>query len=253
MNMKAIVIEDERLSAESLISMLGAEYPDCEVIGVCSTVKEGISMLSDPSMKPDIIFADVRLSDGTCFAIFDRVPVDAAIVFTTAFNTYAMKAFEYYSAAYIVKPVMTEDLRPAVEKALKMIGTRDARGIHETAMDLSRDKPRTIRKLLLIKGDEYFLTPVEDICAIVLDGRRVKVYIDNGKYGYDSHNLRFFEENLDMSRFERMNRQTIVAVDKVTGGERLTEDTMLLRLKGDIPVRIVVPYDKFMALANTKR
>ena len=209
-------------------------------------------MLSNPSCRPDIIFSDVRLSDGVCFSIFDKVKVDAAIVFTTAFDNYALKAFEYYSAAYILKPVMEEDLCPAVEKALKMKGVQDLKAIHEATLNLASNNPQPLKKLMLIKGDNYFLTKVDDVCAIVVDGRRVKVYAENGNHGYDTHNLHFFEENLDMTRFVKVNRQTIVAVDKVVGGERLTENSVKLLFKIDIPEKIVVSYDQFMRLVKTQ-
>lgn len=250
--MKALIIEDERLNSDALASLLVRSYPECEVIGICASVKEGIDMLSNPSCRPDIIFSDVRLSDGVCFSIFDKVKVDAAIVFTTAFDNYALKAFEYYSAAYILKPVMEEDLCPAVEKALKMKGVQDLKAIHEATLNLASNNPQPLKKLMLIKGDNYFLTKVDDVCAIVVDGRRVKVYAENGNHGYDTHNLHFFEENLDMTRFEKVNRQTIVAVNKVTGGERLTETTMRLLFKIDISEKIVVSYDQFMRMVRSQ-
>ena len=250
--MKALIIEDERLSADALVSLLKRFYPECEVIGICTSVKEGIAMLSNQSCRPDIIFSDVSLSDGVCFSIFDKVKLDAAIVFTTAFDNYALKAFEYYSAAYILKPVMEEDLCPAVEKAIKMRGIQDLKAICETTMNLTRNNTRVFKSLMLVKGDTYILTKVDDICAIVVDGRRVKVYADNGNYGYDHHNLHFFEENLDMTRFERVNRQTIVAVDRVKGGERLSKDTMRLLFNVDLPERIVVSYDHFMRLVKNQ-
>lgn len=248
--MKALIIEDEKLSSDSLVSLLVRSYPECEVIGVCASVREGIDMLSNPSCRPDIILSDVRLSDGVCFSIFDKVKVDAAIVFTTAFDNYALKAFEYYSAAYILKPVMEEDLRPAVEKAIKMRGIQDFKAIHETVVNLISNRPRPMKKIMLVKGDNYYLASVDDICAIVVDGRHVKVYTDNGVYGYDSHNLRFFEENLDMTRFERVNRQTIVATDKISGGERLTQNLVRLKFRGEVSERVVISYESFIKMVS---
>jgi Response regulator of the LytR/AlgR family len=249
--MKAIVIENEKLSADALKSMLGKEYPGSEILGTCRTVKEGIAMLSNPAIKPDIIFADVRLSDGTCFAIFDRVKVDAPIVFTTAFGSYALKAFEYYSAAYIVKPVMQEDIRPAVEKAMKMKGALDVEGIHETTLDLSQNKFPTMRKILLTHGDRYTLVGVEEICAIVSDGRHAKVFMEDGKTGYHQRNLRFFEDSLDMTKFEKVSRQVIVALDKIKGGKLLSEETIRLVFRTKLSEEIEIPYNKFIKITET--
>lgn len=250
--MKALIIEDEKSSADALASLLVRSYHESEVIGIVSSVKEGISFLSNSCSKPDIIFSDIHLSDGVCFSIFDNVNVDAAIVFTTAFDNYALKAFKYYSAAYLLKPIMEKDLLPAIEKALKMRGVQDLKSIQETDINLSGKNPHQLKKLMLINGDNYYLTKVVDICAIVVDGRHVKVYSTSGNYGYDTHNLRFFEENLDMTRFEKVNRQTIIAIDKIIGGERISETSMRLLFKTNIPEKIIVSYDQFMKIVKTQ-
>ena len=92
--MKAFIIEDEIMAQKSLIRALAQNFPDINVIGTATSVKGAVAWLKEPSNRPDIIFMDVELADGICFEIFRQVDVQAKVIMTTAYDHYALKAFE---------------------------------------------------------------------------------------------------------------------------------------------------------------
>ena len=115
---KVLIVEDELMAQKSLIRVLAKHYPDMDVIGTTTSVKGTVAWLEDPANKPDIIFMDVELSDGVCFEIFRQTEVKAKVIMTTAYDSYALKAFEAGSVDYLLKPVEPEYLKRAVSNAL---------------------------------------------------------------------------------------------------------------------------------------
>ena len=101
--MKTLIVEDEPRAQRVLENLLRTHFPDMEIIGHTASVKETVAWLA--GHKPDVIFMDVELSDGTCFDIFSQTPVQAQVIMTTAYDSYAVKAFEVDSVDYLLKPV----------------------------------------------------------------------------------------------------------------------------------------------------
>ena len=118
--MKALIVEDEPRAQRALENLLKANFPEVEVIGRAASVKETVDWLA--GNRPDVIFMDVELADGTCFDIFAQTSVDAQVVMTTAYDNYAVKAFEVNSVDYLLKPVDVEELKRAVSRVEKRLG-----------------------------------------------------------------------------------------------------------------------------------
>lgn len=112
--MKALIIEDELLARRSLIRTITTNFPDIEIIGECGSIAQSVALLKQHT--PDIIFMDVELEDGGCFEIFKQVEVSAKVVITTAYDSYAIKAFEAGSVDYLLKPVELQALRRAIQR-----------------------------------------------------------------------------------------------------------------------------------------
>ena len=112
--MKALIVEDEPRAQRALENLLKANFPEVEVTGRTASVKETVDWLA--GNRPDVIFMDVELADGTCFDIFAQTPVEAQDVMTTAYDNYAVQAFEVNSVDYLLKPVDIEDLKRAVSR-----------------------------------------------------------------------------------------------------------------------------------------
>lgn len=119
--MKVLIVEDEVMAQQSLLRMLNRLFPEVEVVGMCRSVEDTVRFLEDPEHRVDLIFMDVELSDGVCFEIFKRTDVKAKVVMTTAYDTYAIKAFEAGSVDYLLKPIDPDALRRAVGRC-KMSG-----------------------------------------------------------------------------------------------------------------------------------
>ncbi len=111
-----LIIEDEQISSRLLERTLQENFEDVRIVGTASSVSQSVGWLSDPANHADLIFMDVELSDGKCFEIFRKVKVTAKVVMTTAYDTYAVKAFEVNSIDYLLKPVELESLGRAVQR-----------------------------------------------------------------------------------------------------------------------------------------
>ena len=102
---KVLIVEDEIMAQKSLIRVLTQHFPDMQVVGTTTSVKSTVAWLKEPANSADIIFMDVELSDGVCFEIFRQVNVNAKVIMTTAYDSYALKAFEAGSVDYLLKPI----------------------------------------------------------------------------------------------------------------------------------------------------
>ena len=114
--MKVLVVEDEKSAAKRVISLLEEINPEIDVLQVIDTVKKTVEWFQTNSM-PDILFLDIQLADGLCFEIFNKVEVECPVIFTTAYDQYALKAFEVYSLDYLLKPIDREKLIRAIDWA----------------------------------------------------------------------------------------------------------------------------------------
>ena len=127
--MKVLIVEDEIMAQKSLIRILSQNFPDMEIAGTTSSVKGTVAWLKDPANTADIIFMDVELSDGICFEIFRQVEVKAKVIMTTAYDSYALKAFEAGSIDYLLKPVDLTDLKRAVARCRMSGGQLDFKAL----------------------------------------------------------------------------------------------------------------------------
>ena len=118
--MKALIIEDEKLIARELVAKLAEAAPDVEVLDCVTSVKTSTRWLMENG-TPDFIFADIQLSDGISFDIFERFQLQCPIIFTTAYDEYALRAFKVNGVDYLLKPLDTTDLTNAVEKVRKLL------------------------------------------------------------------------------------------------------------------------------------
>ena len=118
--MKALIIEDEVLAAQSLQKLITEVAPDTEVIATLQSIEESVAWFNENPM-PDLVFMDIHLADGSSFAIFEQVEITCPIIFTTAYDEYALKAFEVSSIDYLLKPINRNDLTRAMNKYKSLV------------------------------------------------------------------------------------------------------------------------------------
>lgn len=233
--MKVLVIEDETAAAQNLVAILKQVAPTLEVLDILESVGESVEWLrTHPA--PDLLFMDIHLADGESFRILDAVEITAPVIFTTAYDQYALEAFRLCSIDYLLKPLSAVDVRRALDKLERLTGSerRDygarvqqaARRCEETFLIHVRDKIIPLHRDRIA----YCYTSNERVTACDYDGEQ---------YPMDK-TLESLQSLLPEADFFRANRQFIVARDAVQEivvwfGSRLS-----LKLKVDTPERIVI-------------
>lgn len=218
--MTALIVEDEPLAARALERTLGDNFPDIEVLAKTGSVEQTVSWLSDPSHSVDLIFMDVELSDGKCFEIFRRIEVHAQVVMTTAYDSYAIKAFEVNSIDYLLKPVELSALRRAVEKCRKASSRSDISQILSAMAS-----PRSYKERFLVYlGDKIVPIKTDSIAFFYSQDKGNYVATTDGAQYVIDQSLDSVFEQLDKSKFFKISRSCIISkhivgsVSKLLGG-----------------------------------
>lgn len=216
--MKAFIIEDEVMAQKSLIRALSQNFQDIEVIGTATSVKGAVEWLKDSSNHADIIFMDVELADGICFEIFRKVEVKAKVIMTTAYDNYALKAFEAGSIDYLLKPVEAEQLKRAVARCRMSGGSIDVDALARAIGGAPAVK--NYKERYIIRFNDRIIPLQTSNIAYVFseDKNNYMVTFDGQKYIIDS-SLDVIAEELDPQYFFRISRSCIVsmkAIDSIT-------------------------------------
>ncbi|MFO7669320.1 MAG: LytTR family DNA-binding domain-containing protein [Bacteroidales bacterium] len=216
--MKVVVIEDEHLIAQRITDLLHLIDPRITVLCSIDTVKRACEWFS-MNEKPDLVFMDIQLADGLSFDIFDLVKIESPVVFITAYQEYAIRAFKVNSVDYLLKPVSEEALRSALAKYQRYfkyeisapeIGTDLIRSIREMI-----SKPFKSRFMIRV-GDHIKSVDVEEILYFYSQQKGTFLHtVDNRNYAVD-YTLDKLSEFLNPDVFTRMNRQYIVSHKAIT-------------------------------------
>lgn len=215
--MKAVIIEDEKIAADLLKNLICQLDENIEVVTILQTVEDSVEWLSI-NQHPDILFVDIHLADGSSFSIFEKTEVKCPIVFTTAYDEYALKAFEVNSIDYLLKPINKDDLQRALNKYKDLKGERQ-----------EVDYKTLISRFLTESGNlndykEHFLVPerdklvplaAKDIAYIYIDLKLIKAVTFSGKVYYLNQNLDEMMNQLNTKMFFRANRQYIVSHEAI--------------------------------------
>ena len=218
--MKALIIEDERPISDALKGSLLSLRPDIEIIGVTTNIKDSVGAITaNPDL--DIIFSDIKIDDGLSFSVFSEVETDAMVVFTTAYDEYALKAFEYNCIDYLLKPVSEEVLQRALTKCESFRPKVDKETIKSTSEAVINKDIKYRRKILLEIGRDTIIRNVLDICYIFSEKGNTRVFVSDGIWGSIDNSLIDIIHSLPPSVFYRVNRQALVninCVDRIVPG-----------------------------------
>ena len=210
--MKAFIIEDEPMAQKSLIRAISQNFSDLEVVGTATSVKDAVLWLRENN--PDIIFMDVELSDGVCFEIFRQVEVMAKVVMTTAYDSYALKAFEEGSVDYLLKPIEAEQLKRAVARCRMRGGRIDVEALTRAIGGPSTKKEYKERYLIRFNDRIIPLQTTNIAYVFSEDKNNYIVTYDGQKYIIDS-SLDVIAEELDPDYFFRISRGCIVSMKAI--------------------------------------
>lgn len=211
MKKKAVIIEDEVVAAENLERLVTSIDKDINIIAVLQTVEESVEWFKE-NEHPDIVFMDIHLADGESFSIFNETEIRSPIIFTTAYDEYALKAFDVNSVDYLLKPINARSLNRALKKLEKVSFQDNNNDIVEQIMQsINQTKTNYKKHFLIPHRDKLIPLPVDDIAYIFSEMKVANVVsFDNKKYTIDT-SLDDMMRQLDPSRFFRANRQFIVS------------------------------------------
>jgi len=202
---KAIIIDDEKKARENLINYLSKYCNDIMVISEADGVNSGLTQIT--KMKPDIIFLDIRMQDGTGFDLLDRVnKIDFEVIFVTAFDQYAIKAFKFSALDYILKPIDPEELIKAVSKFKKENDFSDIRSKLNTLFENNRE----LKRIALPSLDGYKFIDISQITRIESDGSYSTVYTANSNKMLVTKLLKDFENMLVSHGFSRVHKSHLI-------------------------------------------
>ena len=257
--MKILIIEDELSSADRLRRMLESEH---EILGVCASNAEVKEFFADRYCTDvDLILSDIQLGDGLSFESLRKVPAAIPVIFTTAFDHYAVQAFKCNSIDYLLKPIdkeelyaalakvkhdvpiVTEDSIPDVPSPTRSLSTTDA-----IAQLLASVKSQTIRYrerfLIPHRADEYLIVPVGDVSHITIRDGVVRLCTLSGVTHALPMTLEEAESQLDPKRFMRVNRQFIISAAAVTKLSTYFLGKMRIHVSAFPDTEIIVSKDK---------
>jgi DNA-binding LytR/AlgR family response regulator len=215
--MTILIIEDEKLASEKLERAILEVEPGSSVIGKCQSIASSVEWLKT-NKHPDVIFSDIRLLDGLSFEIFKQVKTDTPVIFTTAYDQYAIRAFEVNSIDYLLKPVQREKLNASLIK-LKSISKKDsgsARIDIQEIIRLFKDSSPAYKSRFMVKfGQKLIALPVDKIAYFYSENKLTFIVAKDGKKYPIDQPLDDLIEILDPKLFFKINRQYIITFDSI--------------------------------------
>jgi len=214
--MKVLIVEDEIMAQKSLTRVLTQNFPDMEIIGCTSSVKGTVEWLKTPGNVADIIFMDVELSDGECFEIFRQTEIKAKVIMTTAYDSYALKAFEAGSIDYLLKPVDPSALKRAVARCRMSGGQIDVDALLK-AVGNNNAPQREYKERYIVRFNDRIVPLLTSNIAYVYseDKTNYLVTFEEQRYIVDC-SLDVISEDLNPDEFFRISRSCIISMKAIT-------------------------------------
>ena len=243
--MKVILIEDEDSVARNLSDLLTEIDPHGEILVVLETIREAVRWL-ERHPSPDIGFFDIKIADGQSFEIFERVPLQFPIIFTTAFDAYALKAFQYNSIDYLLKPINRGELERALAKYRTLYASdRELAQSNERQLqaiaEIKRESGPVFKNSFLVHfRNQLIPLQVAEIAYCYVDNQMVYCRTHSGDTYRMSYTMERLERELDPQSFFRANRQWIVAKSALGSIEALAHRKLRLLLEPKPPTDVLV-------------
>ncbi len=233
--MRALLIDDEPLARELIKNFL-VNFPQIEVVGECSDGFQGLKMIQE--CQPELVFLDVQMPKITGFEMLELMDHPPLIIFTTAYNEYAIKAFEMNAVDYLLKPFSKERFKSAIDKAiesaqLKGLSGQKLQNLQNETAHLAEPLQRVVVKI----GTKIQVLPIAEVIYLEAQDDYVMLYTGTGKY-LKQQTMKYFEGALDRACFTRVHRSYIVNVEHIAQLEQYEKESyrLLLKNKAVLPV-----------------
>ncbi|MHC0445443.1 LytR/AlgR family response regulator transcription factor [Flavobacterium sp. 3-218] len=241
--MKILIVEDESINASRLKRLLEELEPDCEIVGIIDTVVDTVAWLnSNPC--PDLITMDIRLADGLSFAIFDEINITCPVIFTTAYDEYAIRAFKVNSIDYLMKPIEKTELEFALSKFKSLnkneTNVTDIAGILKELIQ----KPVFRMRFLVTYRDGYKSVDVSDIDFIYSEFKTSNLFLKSGVIISIPQTMEELEQELDPNIFFRANRQFFIRAESIKSIANYFNAKLKIQLKLDPEREVIISREK---------
>lgn len=247
--MKVLIIEDEHLTAERIRTLLLQIDPTITVMGIIDSVKTAVQWFNN-NEKPDLVFMDIQLADGLSFDIFEQIPLEYPIIFITAYQEYAIKAFKVNSVDYLLKPISEADLRAAITKYQRYFNNEI--NLPQIGNNLLSDIKQMIHKsyktrFMIRVGDHVKSVEVNDILYFFSLDKGCYLHTSNNRNYVIDYTLDSLVDLLDPLRFHRINRRYIVSPGAITDMINLSGSKLKVLLAHSSDTDIYISRDRLAA------
>jgi DNA-binding LytR/AlgR family response regulator len=243
--MKVLIIEDEPLAAQRLATLVKELVPGAVIADILDTIKSAVAWFNrfDP---PDVVLMDIQLADGTSFEIFEQCEVTCPVIFTTAYEAYAIKAFKVNSIDYILKPVDKDELRAALTKLQARVSTEsDTKQIIQNMSEAVRTLMKKYKSRFVIKVGEHLRTiEIRNVRYFYSQDKTTFCVTDENRNFILDYTLEQLEDIVDPAQFFRINRKYFVTAPAIQDIISFTNSRLKLVLKGSQDKEIIVARER---------
>ncbi len=247
--MRVVIVEDEHHSSKMLAGMIQKIRPNWKIVKSLTSVKETINWLNS-HQHPDLIMMDIQLTDGISFSVFDEIKIESAIIFTTAYDEYAIQAFNVNSIDYLLKPIKEENLLKAIAKFEKISdfiaeGNKAVEHDYNDLLKALKNGKKEYRKRFLINGTtSFFKLDTKDIAYFNTVNRVTFAVTFSGEEHIVDLTIEKLEEQLDPEVFFRANRSQVLHIDTV--------DKIEAYFGGKLIIHLIPPFKSSMTVSRLK-
>lgn len=244
--MKILLIEDEKPAASRLQKLISELLPEAQILSPLDSIQTVVDWFMQ-HQAPDLIFCDIQLADGLSFEIFEKVKVSSPIIFTTAYDQYAIKAFKLNSIDYLLKPIDPKELETSIQK-FKRLQIKPMVDIQQL-QELLQPKPKEYKSRFMVKiGEKILAIQASEASFFVSEERVTFLQTMAGKRFILDYTLDQLEALLDPKQFFRLNRKYIAAIESIAEIHTYSNSRLKIKLKDCPDNDILVSREKVMAM-----
>jgi len=244
--MKAVIIEDESLVARELQRKITNVASDIEVVNVLYSLEDSIAWFRH-NPQPDLMFMDIQLGDGVSFELMDHVKINCPIIFTTAYDEYAIRAFKVNGVDYLLKPVDETELKKATDKCRALLGNNYylQADLHQLLHTFTHPSKTEYKKKFLISiRNQWIPVSTDDIACFTKDNIHYLYTLKGDRHVIDFTTMEDIEELLDPKKFFRANRQSIINIEAVHGIRMHENQKLTVALKSPLKMELDISREK---------
>lgn len=243
--MRILIIEDEHYAAKRIQNLILEQLPDAKLYDVIDTVEDAVLWLSS-HVEPNLIFMDIQLADGLSFQIFDKVKVSCPIIFTTAYDEYALSAFKVNSIDYLLKPIEKEALRSAINKYQQFFSQSSSSDFNwqNITKEIFTSKNKYKQRFLIKTGNAYSYLNADEIKMLFSEDGLSFAYNLQGKKIMLEGSLDKIYEQLNPNSYYKISRKHIIALDAIKKVHPYLNNRLKVEIDQDLCQDLIVSREK---------